>query len=922
MKRFLSFLLSALMVLSLVATAGIMVVAADHEPAVDTTVDAATVSVYDGTPDYSWFVSADGTGTLTYVDATEYTLTKADEFMGFANLVNGAAKVTYVDSSTSTETTAAVPAQRFTGKTIKLGKNLVINQGDADTWTKETTGLYEWVPIGHDKGSGSGTSSVNLTFQGTFDGQDHYISGVFSNSKWSNNTQYKAVGAKGVPADGRDNGFFFHASNGAVIKNFSIINSAFINAGKGGTDFQGNSSVCTRITGKVTIENIYSDAYVNGLWGTGAIVGYANKSYTNQSNSLDCNYVKNCVFTGTLVKETTNTNRSGGFALMVGCIEGVYCYIEDNLFAGDLKGNTKLWNSGKEHIGVANSKLAYIKNCQAIINGKTLYNDADYSDWTQTTNNLFGGIVPTKPYTLYQGLDMNSYDLYEASQATDDNMYGWFTVDANGKATVKTYTLNSAEAFIGFRNLVNGEGKGWHDADADSVIDDGEIIAVAAQPFADIARVDKGTKPGEASNAKSSEWYVTSVSNQITVKLGVNIVLNEGDASTWTKDTTGLYEWIPIGHNNIQLLPFSGIFDGDGKYISGVFSPAKWDSADVGCPGSVTVSYTTFDGKTATKSGQGWTAGRDNGLFGGTSGATLKNFAVINSTFINWYSSGNYQGNGSLVSRANSGTKIDNVYSDAYVTGTYGVGGLVGFVGGNSSNLGACSITNCIYAGTLTKANQNASHTAFGVLVGVNESKAMTVTDCVFAGTLNGSTLTDGEFYTSRHNSVGSIIYDCRYVGADYEAYTNWVELEGDIAVPAAAWNVAKKSFKDIEMSFVQETDVVEGEYTIRLASEIFNLGATTAGYEIKVGDIWVELGSSTTVYKSLNAKGGDGQIAKIQADYGKYYTAIELIADAGSEVIFTVRPYIVIESETTYGTAYTITYDAEGAFVSAVAAN
>ena len=221
------------------------------------------VSYFSGTPDYEWY--GDGT-------AAEFTLSSADALVGFRDLVNANRMVDGV------YTKLAAPVT-FQGKTVKLAVDVVINKGDSSAWTVDnTTGLYEWIPIGHTK------DLEALSFQGSFDGQGHYISGVYMNAKWSANPACQTFNRNW--ADGRDAGFFGRVQNGTV-KNFAILNSAFLNSGKDSGGAQGNG-VVSRLAGS-TISGVYSEARMKGGFATGGMVGYLQKSD---------GVVENCVFAG------------------------------------------------------------------------------------------------------------------------------------------------------------------------------------------------------------------------------------------------------------------------------------------------------------------------------------------------------------------------------------------------------------------------------------------------------------------------------------------------------------------------------------------------------------------------------------------------------------------------------------------------
>ena len=126
-------------------------------------------SVYSGTPDTSWYKE----GTKTY------TLTTADQFMGINKLRK--------DSAIT-----------FDGVTIKLGADIIINEGT----------------LAEIKANGANNKTLVITgssevFKGTFDGQGHSISGVYLSTGYSYRSIFGAVGGS------------------AKIKNFILENSYF-----------------------------------------------------------------------------------------------------------------------------------------------------------------------------------------------------------------------------------------------------------------------------------------------------------------------------------------------------------------------------------------------------------------------------------------------------------------------------------------------------------------------------------------------------------------------------------------------------------------------------------------------------------------------------------------------------------------------
>ena len=71
-------------------------------------------------------------------------------------------------------------------------------------------------------------------------------------------------------------------------------------------------------------------------------------------------------------------------------------------------------------------------------------------------------------------------------------------------------------------------------------------------------------------------------------RLGADIVLNEGDAASWA-ETAPANVWTPIGiatdganDNEWRAGAFNGVFDGNGKTVSGVYVVNDTDSKNAG----------------------------------------------------------------------------------------------------------------------------------------------------------------------------------------------------------------------------------------------------------------------------------------------------------------------------------------------------
>ncbi len=182
------------------------------------------VSADSVTPDTTWHNATD----------TEFTLSDAGDLLGFSQLL--------------------ASGETFSGKTVKLDADIVLNAGDAALWANEAPAI-SWTSAG--------------TFSGTFDGQGHSISGVY------------CVGSSEV-------GFFREVRN-ATIKNLSIVNSYFSATGNTVAAF------VALVTTGVTVENCYSDAIVSaGGANAGGFVSVLNGTLKTEA------HLKNLWFDGSI----------------------------------------------------------------------------------------------------------------------------------------------------------------------------------------------------------------------------------------------------------------------------------------------------------------------------------------------------------------------------------------------------------------------------------------------------------------------------------------------------------------------------------------------------------------------------------------------------------------------------------------------
>lgn len=265
---------------------------------------------YDGSVDTTWYYNNSSNSVL-------YISTEADLY-GLAYLVNE-------------------EGLTFAGKTIKLTNDLIVNDTYQDDnlldWSTSPPD-YSWKPIG------AAYDSVNTWqfrnwFEGTIDGQGHYISGLYNKQ-------------------GRDNAFICYAVN-ATIKNLAIINSYFENTGiEASAKKPDDSQILGTFVGRgygVVLNNLYSDAILVSTgtdYHTGGIAGFtkSNGSQADKNSPAITHYywessVDSVVFDGSIITKTQDNGGKAGSLVggIIGGTDNSYVTIKNSLFTGSIETN-------------------------------------------------------------------------------------------------------------------------------------------------------------------------------------------------------------------------------------------------------------------------------------------------------------------------------------------------------------------------------------------------------------------------------------------------------------------------------------------------------------------------------------------------------------------------------------------------------
>ncbi len=239
--------------------------------------------------------------------------------------------------------------ENFSNKTIKLENDITINEGDAKDWASKAP-KFNWYTIAE------GAESV---FMGTFDGQGHTISGLYSNSfSAADDNKIIPFGAGADAAKAAANGLF--PALAGTVKNLRVTNSYVCGAyGLGviaGRVDSGSNVVLENI--QVDNSSVYATYYQNG--------DPSKEDLNDPDGKLSGPYEKH--------------SSVGGF---IGLGEGKSVIVKNCLFMGTVEGGGRfvgglLGNLNKAHVEIINSGFngtVQSKYAESYKNGVNLYKE-------------------------------------------------------------------------------------------------------------------------------------------------------------------------------------------------------------------------------------------------------------------------------------------------------------------------------------------------------------------------------------------------------------------------------------------------------------------------------------------------------------------------------------------------------------------
>lgn len=570
---------------------------------------------------------------------------------------NGSGNYTLKDVSDLYGFTMLSARVDFEGETISLSKSIdviVINEGEPNTasWNPK----YEWIGIG----------STSKPFAGTFDGNMKSIEGAYWNCE-------------------SFSGLFSSVTAGAVIRNVILNNGYMESTGVN------NGSIVGRAYGG-TFDTIYSDVIIVGNnTNIGGLVGQVS------SSSTEAITMNNCWFAGSVTNNTSTEQNTGG-------LFGTILYdatITNCLNTGAISMPKFTKNSGSEETPIVEPRIGgFVGNMadKAIVfsycfnAGAVTYNKAvttgfgTFTGYTPSTTACFTNSYSTvenelKAYArgssdkvllncgrFYKKEAYGTKALEKASalfEAQDNYKYYWAFVE-EGTPVLASFADYAGNAYIDIDTS-------WYNANKNSytLSNEGDLYGFAF-----------------LSNEETVNGY-----DGKTITLGADITINEGTAADWATAAPA-YEWVSACVNSNYR--FKGIFNGNGKTISGLYLDEK----------------TTY-----------------RGFFGYTdNGSEVRNFRIENSFFNNTAQAiGSVAGNGR--------GSFDSIYSDAIVVGANSnVGGLIGQISGTG-----VEVTNCWFDGAVT--NNSAEKQSTGGIVGA-ANVSLTLKNCLNTGAVSAPNYT------------------------------------------------------------------------------------------------------------------------------------------------------------------------------------
>lgn len=712
----------------------------------------------------------------------------------------------------------------FKGQTIKLGADLVVNEGNAEAWAEDAP-AKRWNPI--------------TGFAGTFDGQNHTISGLYG---------------KGFE---RRMALFADTEMSCSVKNLSLTNSYFETTGHRGT-----ASIVSHGGGK--FKKIYSDA----------IIVHKGENVGGIASSIDVQSTfEECWFDGKI----NITNRDCGG--IIDEVLGARVTVKHCLFSGYIYSSYDVGGTRTGGIFGRTDKAATI-----------VLNDSLSSGTIECEKKVYTGSMLG---ASYNGVQFTIEDTYVSMET-----YGAVIGESGKKGTFTGTALQMRES-----ELTGVKAYQWTTLNFDSywaVVEGGTPILKC---FAETVPSLEGVK-----KVYDTSWYIqggfdftlmtreqlygffiksaSTDYKDCKVKLGADIVVNEGDASKWEKEAPEM-PWFPIA-------TFAGQFDGQGHTISGLYT--KTSSSYVGLFGQATAP--SIIQNVSLKNSYFEKTDTSAAFMGSIVGDT---YGIVQNIYSNAIIVSEGSQVGGIVGRLNDNDKtmsnmridgedysvMSNCWFDGSIkmlaweeenTGACEAGGLVGRV-----VQGDAIIEHCLNTGTISSEVTGRALMVGGLVGYVVNAGQLQITDCLNVGEIKADYTICVGSVIGRANTAERIV-TVKDTYATKESYKIGISknslkatIKGDVISVDKSWIVGNKGYQFTTLDFDKYWTVVVGPDGTPILSQFATKKPSVKGLAKMVDTSWYKADAKEMVIDSVadlyglamlsSTNNFEGQTIKLAAD-------------------------------------------------------
>ncbi len=682
--------------------------------------------------------SASGTGLAsetwtdygeTATEGTDYSYETTDDIL-YIYTVKGLA---YFSKEVSEGT--------YLTSTVELEADLDLSVAPVISYSATTVdATSSWLAIG--------TSSNS--FSGTFNGNDHTISGIY------------------IKATATNQGLFGYIS-GATINDLTI-DETVITGGAYMGNLVGDSS-------NSTISNCYNLADITGTNEEGSVGGLIGKS--NKTTIEDCYNIGNVTgnMAGGLVGAANASTVKTSYN--IGAISGTY--------AGGLIGQStstltieNCYNVGVIKASFFGSGIATIPNGKGDTTISNSYNNATIS------------IVGDEEYSYIYAIGLadevtNCYYNSDKLTSTGDSAISLTSYEMSGDDALTNMNLSDNNAWAVTDTVYSGfTSKAYYP----HLIDNKQTTSLETVAEAYFSGSGTSTSPYEISSLEDLKTLSSLVESGVSTT-GIYFVQ--------TSDIE-LVDYTPIGTFDTN---FNGKYDGDGYTISGSEINALGDTdshkAVFGYTGSSAYISNLVVNTTITYTSSTL-----------TSGYYIAGVVAINTgTIENCYFTGSVRGekNVGAIAGTNSGT-VKNCYSIGAVSGNISVGGLVGlntgtitscyvagtFLGGSYASSGAVvganngTTSNCYYLLSVYNQSTGSNSSSTGITV-LKESEMSGIGEGCSSETMSGfdtsvwTFVSDG--YPILTNNPEYLVVIFEAPDAEFTIFTERLSVDATVSEPS-----------------------------------------------------------------------------------------------------------------------------------------